>query len=88
MTCHYDYPEPVVTFGVVLENQLEDAYHREMYLNDYGDYDDWEEAAFQLARIEWWNDQWQRLCPGATVCHHGLSLQYCIDPVNHYEPDM
>lgn len=33
---------------------------------------------------QWAQQLWSRLFP---LCHHGLSLDLCADPVNHYPRD-
>lgn len=79
------YNDSITTLGIVLENTYLDAASNESYLNYHGSMRQWENSVDELERAEWWYDQWITIFPGVVSCPHGMGLQQCVDPVNHYD---
>lgn len=82
------YSTSVVALAVTLENLMIEAASAVDYLDQgWGTQSQVDEWSSRLDAAEWWNAEWQRINPGSTTCDHGLSLQLCYDPVNHYPHD-
>lgn len=86
-----NYPDDVVGVCLTLERKALDAWaHRDWARSGLGDLlTDTERADIEhaAARAEMAHRMSLAVYPGATLCDHGLSLDLCADPINHYPPD-
>ena len=73
------------TFGIMLENDWIDKTCTTDYLDYNGYFEEWQHSSDQTDAAEWWLNEWKRIFPGVNTCHHGMSAQSCVDPINHWD---